>query len=155
MKVAFVLALVPAVIGIFWACSRKPSTPSTEISLSGAERVRFMQYLSEGRRLYSLYCSNCHQPDGSGLKRLYPALRGSDFLKTREEATICGIRYGMEGNIGEDGVMYPQVMPANPSLSDLEIAELATFVYYEFAGEVSTWTPQVVRRILSDCEEKL
>ena len=154
MKIAIVLALVPAVIGVFWACSRKPAAPSTEIGLSGTERVRFMQYLAEGRRLYSIYCSNCHQSDGSGLKRLYPSLRGSDFLKTRAEATICGIRFGMEGNTAEDGVRYPQVMPANPSLSDLEIAELATFVYYEFAGEVTTWTPQAIRQILSDCDAK-
>ncbi len=115
------------------------------------DRIRLMQYMQEGRRLYSLHCANCHQPDGNGLARLYPPLRNSDYLKANKSKVICGIKYGQKGPITVNGIEFNQIMPPLPNLTDLEIAEIATYIYTEFADTAQIITMNDVRAILDQC----
>jgi cytochrome c553 len=114
-------------------------------------KIRLRQYLVEGKRLYDVYCANCHQKDGTGLARLYPPLKNSDYLIPNKDKVICGIRYGQQGEITVNGVMFNQPMPANLNITDLEIAEIATFIYTEFADSVQIITINEVRKILENC----
>ncbi len=114
-------------------------------------KIRLRQYLVEGKRLYDVYCSNCHQKNGEGLARLYPPLRNSDYLLPNKEKVICGIRYGQKGEIIVNGISFNQEMPPIPNITDLEIAEIATFVYTEFADSVQIITINEVRQIMEKC----
>jgi len=116
-------------------------------------KIRLRQYLVEGRRLYDIYCSNCHQKNGEGLARLYPPLRNSDYILPNREKVICSIRYGQQGSIIVNGVEYNQPMPANLNITDLEIAEIATFVFTEFADSVQIVTINEVRQIMRSCQK--
>lgn len=116
-------------------------------------RIRLKQYLVEGKRLYSLHCANCHQSDGSGLAQLYPPLKQSDYLISNRNESICGIRYGQKGEIIVNGVSFDQEMPGIRSLTDLEIAEIATYVYNEFSDTVQIITINEVRAIMKSCEQ--
>lgn len=93
------------------------------------EQIAFRQAQVQGERLYQQHCSNCHQPDGKGLARLYPPVAGSDFLHDNFERVICGIKYGMEGALTVNGVVYNQRMPGVPALTDAEVAQIATYIY--------------------------
>lgn len=93
------------------------------------DSVKFQQYYVEGERLYKVYCSNCHQSDGSGLGRLYPPLVRSDFMQKNLAEVICLIKYGRKGELWVNGVMYNQPMKGNPGLTELEVAEIATYIY--------------------------
>ena len=94
------------------------------------------------------HCSNCHQKDGTGLARLYPPIKGSDYFQEDPGRTVRIIRYGQVGEILVNGIPFNQPMPANPDLSNLEIAELTTFLYGMWSESDSLFTPdQVIKHL--------
>lgn len=89
---------------------------------------KFRQYMVEGERLYLQHCANCHQPDGQGLRRVYPPIAGSDYVDKNFNRLLCVMKYGLEGEITVRGVMYNKAMPGVLSLTELELAEIATYI---------------------------
>lgn len=118
-------------------------------------KIRLKQYLVEGKRLYHLHCANCHQADGVGLARLYPPLKHSDYLISNRRESICGIRNGQKGEIIVNGISFDQEMPSNFKLTNLEIAEIATYIFNDFADTVQIITPNEVQRILETCGQNI
>jgi cytochrome c551 len=102
-------------------------------SPSGKEKTesspKFTQYYNQGEQLYQQHCSNCHQKNGSGLGRLYPPLATSDFMDNHFDEAICLIRNGKSGPLTVNGINFNQPMPGIASLTDLEIAEITTYIY--------------------------
>lgn len=96
---------------------------------------KFTQYYNQGEELYQKYCSNCHQKNGTGLGRVYPPLNVSDYMDNHFNDVICLMRYGKKGELTVNNVNFHQPMPGIPALTDLEIAEIATYIY-------NTWTHQ-------------
>ncbi len=92
------------------------------------QNPKLSQYAVQGERLYERHCANCHQLNGTGLGRLYPPLKNSEYLK-KDPAELAGIiRNGMEGSIRVNGTEYDQPMAGNPTITDLEIAEILTYI---------------------------
>ena len=151
MKRNFVF-LVCVLIGLFAGCHPEKEA-DRYAHLDQRTRIRLRQYITEGKRLYEVYCANCHQKDGSGLAKLYPPLKNSDYLLPHKQEVICGIRYGQNGEITVNGVTYNQEMPANPEITDLEIAEIATYVYNHFADSIQIITINDVRKIIAECDQ--
>jgi mono/diheme cytochrome c family protein len=115
--------------------------------------IRLKQYMREGRKLYTQHCSNCHQDDGTGLARLYPPLKDSDYMLNNKADVLCGMRYGQKGEIMVNGVLFNQEMPANSALTDLDIAEIATYVYNAFTDTAVFVSVKEAEAILRDCPE--
>ena len=90
------------------------------------DKIRLKHYLVEGQRLYLENCSNCHQKDGTGLGRLIPPLKDSDFLTDQVNRTICLVKNGISGEIIVNGKDYNHEMPGNREMTELEIAEVVT-----------------------------
>ncbi|MBA4055732.1 MAG: hypothetical protein C0490_13535 [Marivirga sp.] len=65
---------------------------------------------------------------------------------------ICLIRNGKKGELIVNGKSYNQPMPAIPSLTDLEIAEIATYIYNSWENERGIVDVQDVSKILSLCD---
>src|SRR5690606_14822194 len=105
------------------------------VSKSGDNSPKFSQYYVQGEQLYTIHCSNCHQKTGKGLGRIYPPLDTSDFMDVSIDRVICIIRNGLEGEIIVNGISYNQGMPGFPSLSDLEIAQITTYIYNTWSHE--------------------
>jgi cytochrome c551 len=116
----------------FMACASKPDTIK-----SGAENktssTKFDQYYLQGEQLYEKNCSNCHQKSGTGLGLIYPPLNKSDFMESNFEKVICLMTHGINGELIVNGKNFNKKMPGIPSLTDLEVAEIATYIY-------NTWT---------------
>ena len=53
---------------------------------------------SEGERVYTAYCSNCHMDDGSGLAALIPPLTDMEYLQANITMLPCIITNGMAGS---------------------------------------------------------
>jgi mono/diheme cytochrome c family protein len=117
-----------------------------------AERVKYRQYFNNGRRLYLNNCSNCHQKDGTGLARLYPPIKNSDYFQKDPARTVCIVRNGQIGEIVVNGIAFNQPMPANPDLSNLEIAELTTYLYGMWSEGDSIFSPTQVVGLLKSCQ---
>ena len=103
--------------------------------LSSKEQNKFEKYIIQGRDLYKLNCASCHQKDGQGLKRLIPPLANSDFLKANQAESIKLIRNGATKSITVNGIAYTPTMPAHPHFSNLEIAEIITYINNSWGNE--------------------
>jgi mono/diheme cytochrome c family protein len=107
-------------------------------SCQNTEQIKFDQYVSEGYSLYQTNCANCHQKNGEGLLKLYPAIT-ADFVKNPQRLA-CIIKKGMTGTIVVNREHYNRPMPASATLQDLDIAELITYLSTTHT-KATTYTP--------------
>ena len=120
--------------------------------VSGRDEIRLKQYKVEGAKIYATYCSNCHQQDGKGLASLYPPLAASDYLMNDLARAACIIKNGQMKEIVVNGETYNQMMPGNP-ISNLEIAEVLTYVVNSWGNEGGLTGVKDVEKWLENCEE--
>jgi cytochrome c551 len=125
----------------------------TRCSLSPGDKngIKFTQYFNKGEQLYFRHCSNCHQKDGSGLGLLYPPLKDADFMANKNEV-ICIIKNGKAGEITVNGKQFNQTMPGLPTLTDIEIAEIATYIYNSWTFNEGLIEVKDVSTILAKCD---
>src|SRR5882672_9894998 len=98
------------------------------LSCSGTD-AKFQQYYVQGEELYIKHCSNCHQKSGKGLGLVYPPLGPSDYMEKNFDDVLCQMKYGRKGFLSVNGKDFNQPMPGVRSLTELEIAEVATYIY--------------------------
>lgn len=113
---------------------------------------KFLQYYVQGEQLYVKHCSNCHQKTGKGLGRLYPPIANSDFVKNNFEQTLCLMKYGTQGAITVNTIEYNKPMPGVVSLTDLEVAEIATFIYNSWGDERGLIEVSKVAPVMQSCQ---
>lgn len=140
--------LLPAIlmglfVGLYAGCGGKTNNQ--------ADNTRFTQYYRQGQQLYITNCSNCHQKNGSGLARVYPPLDTSDFMDNNFEAVACLIRHGISGSVVVNGVEFVQPMPGIPTLTDLEIAEIMTYIYNTWSHSRGLVDVTTVTETLNAC----
>ncbi|MFD2936471.1 c-type cytochrome [Spirosoma flavum] len=122
------------------------------LSCQSDEEIKRQRYITEGILIYKNNCANCHQTKGEGLAALYPPIAGSDYLADKK-SVICLIRYGQQGPIVVNGKKYNRLMPAQPQFSDLEVAELVTYIYNEWGGQKKLIGVKEVTPILAQCKK--
>lgn len=129
------------------SCSSKPA------SKSDTNSIKFQQYYIAGEQLFVEHCSNCHQKNGKGLGLLYPPVDKSDFMDKNFDQVLCLIRNGIKGEIGVNGNSYNKEMPPIPSLTDLEIAEITTYLYNTWGRDRGLIEVKDASKILGVCPE--
>jgi mono/diheme cytochrome c family protein len=113
---------------------------------------KFIQYYRQGEQLFVQHCSNCHQQDGSGLRRIYPPVNASDYIDKNRNEVICLIRFGVADPLVVNGIEFVQPMPGIPSLTDLEIAQIVTYLYNTWSREEGIIEVKDVSKVLRECE---
>jgi cytochrome c551 len=121
--------------------------------LGKPQSVKFQQYYVQGEQLYVKNCSNCHQKSGEGLGLLYPPLNKSDFMEKNPEKVFCLMKYGISGPMVVNGQDYNKKMPGVPSLTELEIAEIATYVYNSWSHEMGIVETEQVTKVIEACRQ--
>ncbi|WKK81650.2 c-type cytochrome [Marivirga arenosa] len=150
MRNKFYLAI--AFIILLSACgSYEEFKNSATANYSDAKMQKFAKYMIQGKQLYTTHCSNCHQDKGEGLGKLFPPLANSDYMLENIPRTICGIKNGIKGEIKVNGKTYNQAMPALSRLTNLEIAEISTYVYNSWGNEKGMVEIETVEKVLSNC----
>jgi cytochrome c551 len=127
------------------ACSQSKDSKG-ELSLKS------QQYFVQGEKLYFTHCSNCHQENGTGLGLLFPPLDKSDFMDNNFEKVVCLMKNGIEGEIIVNGKQFNKPMPGIPSLTDLEITEISTYIYNKWGNRRDSISLHQVSTILRECE---
>ena len=122
------------------------------LACQSEEEIKRQRYITEGILVYKNNCANCHQNKGQGLAALYPPIANSDYLANKN-SVICLIRYGQQGPIKVNGKTYNRPMPAQPQLSDLEVAELATYIYNQWGNETKLTDVKAVTPVLNGCKQ--
>lgn len=139
MHVGLIRALLATALFFLLACTT-------------AEQQKFNQYYRQGQLLYEKHCSNCHQTTGKGLGRVYPPLAQSDFMEKNFEKTLCLMRHGISGEVVVNNQSFNQPMPGVPSLTDLEIAEIATYIYNTWGNQRGLIDVKSAEKALRNCE---
>src|SRR5262245_19720562 len=115
---------------------------------------KFDQYYAEGEKLYLTHCANCHQRDGKGLGLVYPPLALSDFVDQRTDDVLCLMKSGWKGEMVVNGEVFNQPMPGIPSLTDLEIAEIATYLYNTWGRKKGLIDVKQAGESLKSCHDR-
>jgi len=112
------------------------------------------QYFAQGQVLYEKNCSNCHQKNGNGLGLLYPPLASSDYFEKNLNTSLCLMKYGKQGEIIVNGKSFNKPMPGVPSLTELEIAEIATYINNSWGWQKGIVEISQVKTALDECGVK-
>ncbi|MGC4022043.1 MAG: cytochrome c [Cyclobacteriaceae bacterium] len=115
---------------------------------------KFQQYYVQGQTLYEKHCSNCHQKNGKGLGLVYPPLEQSDYLMKNINRSFCIMKYGTSGEVLVNGKSFNKSMPGIPSLTELEIAEVATYISNSWGNEYKRVEISEVDSVLRNCETR-
>ena len=86
---------------------------------------------SPGKALYDTHCGVCHQLDGGGVPMLQPELIGRPRANGPKGGVIDVILLGSAA-LSPTESDYGNEMPSFAHLSDLEIAQIATYVRTHF-----------------------
>jgi mono/diheme cytochrome c family protein len=113
---------------------------------------KFAKYMIQGKQLYTTHCSNCHQENGDGLGKLFPPLAKADYMLDNIPRSICVIKNGLKGEIKVNGRTYNQAMPALDRLTNLEIAEISSYIYNSWGNEKGMIELETVEESLSNCQ---
>lgn len=117
------------------------------------EKVKYERYRVAGERLYLQKCASCHKMDGTGFQELYPPITGTDWIIENFEQTICLLKYGQNDSLVINGIQYTLPMKSL-DLTDLEVAEISTFMYNSWGNDMGLIDVNQVSRILRDCKDK-
>lgn len=76
--------------------------------------------------------------DGTGLAELYPPLNGSDFLMDDKTRLPYIMRYGIEGPLMVNGILYDIPMSGIPELSAVEISNITNYILSAWTNKLGT-----------------
>ena len=136
------------VLLFFSACLNRNNGDESGIT----DKTRYDQYMVLGKKLYKENCGNCHQEDGSGLRRLYPPLKNSDFLQKDLSEILCVIRNGRKEPVMVNDIEFDQEMPDNPQLTNLDIAAISTYVLSYFGKKPVLIQPEDIQALSGKCK---
>jgi nitrite reductase (NO-forming) / hydroxylamine reductase len=98
---------------------------SAEVASAGQS---LEQRVAEGQKVYQNFCMACHGPEGKGLPGAFPPVAGSDWIAANPDRLAGVVLNGLSGPITVNGQQYNAVMPPMPFLSDVDAANVLTFV---------------------------
>ena len=102
--------------------------------------------------MYENFCVNCHMEDGTGLPGNIPPLVGADYLTQRADQLPCIIRHGVSGELVVNGQTYNAQMPANPQLTDVEIANIINYINHAWGNDNGYTSVKTVQEYLTACD---
>lgn len=108
---------------------------------------------SKGKELYEKHCgTSCHGLDGKSiLPQIIPPLYKADYLDSSQESIACIIYYGLEGEVKVNGKTYNQPMPGFSKLNDVDIANIANYIYKNFGNNPIEYKVSDIEKQLEKC----
>lgn len=102
----------------------------------------------DGAQIYASRCVACHQASGQGLAGLAPPLANSPYVLDDETRMLKIILSGLTGPIEVNGGTWNGAMPAwGPSMSDAEIAAVATHIRSSWGNQAAAVTEDAVKTV--------
>ena len=103
--------------------------------------------IQRGKKVYEKACLACHQTDGEGVPRMNPPLIKTKQVLGNKEKLIRIVLKGFNEEIEINGEYYDNPMPAQPQLTNQEIADVLTFIRNSFGNKASMVTMAEVKAI--------
>lgn len=90
--------------------------------------------LKRGALLYEKHCASCHQKDGAGVPRLIPPLAGASYVSGDKTRLIRILLDGLNEPIVVQEEEYFNPMASFAYLTNVEIADVLTYVRKQFGN---------------------
>jgi mono/diheme cytochrome c family protein len=103
--------------------------------------------LTEGKKVYDMYCMACHMSSGKGAPGMNPPLVDTDYVLGDKERLIKIILNGMSDPIEIKGELYQNIMASHAFLTDKQIADVLTFIRKSWWNDASVITPDEVAEV--------
>ncbi len=91
------------------------------------QEPKLEESIQRGAEIYADFCVTCHMGNGEGVPYTFPPLAKSDYLMNNREASIKGIKYGQQGELTVNGIVYNNIMD-QLGLEDEEIADVMNYI---------------------------
>jgi mono/diheme cytochrome c family protein len=101
--------------------------------------------MERGKKVYNDNCAVCHLQDGKGLQGLNPPLIKTKQVAGAKPQLINIVLKGLEEELTINGETYYNPMPAQPNLTDQQIADVLTYVRNSFGNKYSLVTAAEVK----------
>jgi mono/diheme cytochrome c family protein len=136
----FVLAGILFVLAMaLMSQTKKPAAPAGTGGLQAS--------MDRGKEVYLKQCLACHQADAGGVPNMNPPLIGTKQVLGDKTALVLIVLNGLKGNIEVEGDTYHNVMAPHSELTDLQIADVLTYVRNSFGNKAKAVTPAEVKAI--------
>jgi len=114
--------------------------------------MTYNRYYSVGNTIYNGKCQNCHGTNAEGLNNLIPPFTDSVYLRKNLSQLPCFVRNGLKDTLMVAGKKFSGIMPAQSSLSPIEIAEVLTLFTNSFGNKMGLMDAQTVEKALAGCK---
>jgi mono/diheme cytochrome c family protein len=104
---------------------------------------------TQGERIFTAKCANCHMEDGQGLQKLIPALTTSNIVKSDVKKTICLILNGVNADSLGSKERY---MPSNTKMKDAELTNLINYLQEKFNAQKQEYPISEIKKWRKACE---
>lgn len=103
--------------------------------------------IGRGKMVYQKECLSCHQEDGGGVPHLNPPLYESTNVVGDKKKIIAVVLRGMTDRVPIDGEYYSNNMAPHPELTNVQIADVLTFIRASWGNKASAVTPAEVQAV--------
>jgi len=103
--------------------------------------------IERGKKVYAERCLTCHQADGGGVQNMNPPLTKTKWVLGDKIQLIQIVLKGLSTGVEIDGDSYHNVMASHADLTDLQIADVLTYVRNSFGNKAKTVTEAEVRSV--------
>lgn len=117
------------------------------LSAGPEKSVALASDMSEGKTLYTTHCLVCHQVTGGGVNGLNPPLKKTEYVLGDKGRLVAILLDGSNEGLSINGVSYSNAMPGFASLSDLQLAQLATYIRNSFGNTAGSVTAEEVAAV--------
>jgi mono/diheme cytochrome c family protein len=131
----------PALMGILFLLlvltAAQPKPVQTKLQVS----------IERGKKVYTERCLTCHQIDGGGVQNMNPPLVKTKWVLGDKTQLINIVLKGLTTGIIIDDIEYHNVMASHADLSDLQIADVLTYVRNSFGNKAKAVTEEEVKAV--------
>ncbi|WP_207533437.1 c-type cytochrome [Desertivirga arenae] len=122
-------------------------------SCQNQDQLSYVRYYTNGKMLYDQHCQNCHNANGNGLGKLIPPLTDSLFLRKNKALLACIIKHGLNDSITINNTIYHEQMPGNSQLTDIDIAQIITYITNSFGNKQGFYDVSNAGNDLKNCRD--
>ncbi|MEO8938348.1 MAG: c-type cytochrome [Burkholderiaceae bacterium] len=129
--------------------------PPTVPARVATSQVPATMYSTRGGLGYAQFCTDCHRPDGAGVDQVFPPLAQNPTVAEKDPSTLIHIM--LTGWKTAETKTHPRVytMPAFTRLSDLELAEIVSFVRSSWGNITEPVTANYVKAMRAQLDPKV
>lgn len=103
--------------------------------------------VERGKKVYAERCLTCHQIDGGGVMNMNPPLTKTKWVLGDKPQLIQIVLKGLNTGVEVDGIEYHNVMASHADLSDLQVADVLTYVRNSFGNKAKAVTEADVKAV--------